>query len=100
MIRGAVTDVVGKPESPGRAGKPQFAEGPVTLFDMGYLNRLDVNRPEDARTVWEHVHAAATLQGIVNREKPRLYLFYVESGGVNIDRYWWDKYRQPGKWLG
>ncbi|MDR1224840.1 MAG: hypothetical protein LBL07_18480 [Tannerella sp.] len=100
MIRGTVTDVVGEFESPGRAGKPQFAEGPVTLFDMGYLNRLDVNRPEDARTVWEHVHAAATLQGIVNREKPRLYLFYVESGGVNIDRYWWDRYRQPGKWLG
>jgi hypothetical protein len=100
VIRGTVTDVVGEFESPGRAGKPQFAEGPVTLFDMGYLNRLDVNRPEDARTVWEHVHAAATLQGIVNREKPRLYLFYVESGGVNIDRYWWDRYRQPGKWLG
>jgi hypothetical protein len=83
-----------------KVSKPQFVEGPVTLFDMQYLNRLDVNQPENARTVWEYVHTVATLQGVVNRQKPQLYLFYVESGGVNIDRYWWDKYRQPGKWLG
>ncbi|MDR0698663.1 MAG: hypothetical protein LBG28_05540 [Tannerella sp.] len=90
----------GAGEDENKAGKPQFVEGTVTLFDMQYLNRLDVNRPEDALTIWEHVHTIATLQGIVNRQKPRLYLFYVENGGVNIDRYWWDKYRQPGKWLG
>jgi hypothetical protein len=83
-----------------KANKPQFAEGPVTLFDMQYLNRMDVNQPENAVTVWEHLHAVATLQGIVNRDKPRLYLFYVENEGHNIDRYWWDKYRLPGKWLG
>ncbi|MDR3252287.1 MAG: hypothetical protein LBT35_01800 [Tannerella sp.] len=86
--------------SSAQARKPQFVEGAVTLFDMQYLNRLDVNQPENALTVWEHIHAAATLQGIVNRQKPRLYLFYVENGGVNIDRYWWDKYRRSGKWLG
>ncbi|MDR2385200.1 MAG: hypothetical protein LBD80_06015 [Tannerella sp.] len=80
--------------------KPEFVEGTVITFDMQYLNRLDVSRPENALTVWEHVHTAATLQGIVNRQKPQLYLFYVENGGVNIDHYWWDKYRRSGKWLG
>jgi hypothetical protein len=90
----------GEDKTSDRVNKPQFAEGPVTLFSMQYLNRLDINRPENALTVWEHVHTAATLQGVVNRQKPQLYLFYVENGGVNIDRYWWDKYRQSGKWLG
>ncbi|MDR2774349.1 MAG: hypothetical protein LBC19_06340 [Tannerella sp.] len=90
----------GEDKSSNEPNKPPFAEGHVTLFDMQYLNNLDINRPENALTVWEHVHTAATLQGIVNRQKPQLYLFYVESGGVNIDRYWWDKYRRPEKWLG
>jgi len=79
--------------------KPPFVEGTVTLFDMQYLNNLDINKLEEAVTIWEHVHAAATLQGIVNRLKPCLYLFYVNAYNVNTDRYWWDKYRQAGKWL-
>jgi hypothetical protein len=95
-----VCDGSGEDKSSYKVNKPQFVKGTVTLFDMQYLNRLDVNQPENALTVWEHVHVAATLQGVVNRQKPRLYLFYVENGGVNIDRYWWDKYHQPGKWLG
>jgi hypothetical protein len=36
----------------------------------------------------------------VNRQKPQLYIYYVENAGINIDRYWWDKYRTSGKWLG
>ncbi len=71
----------------------------IALFDMQYLDRLDLNNPDTVRTIWDHVHTLATLQGIVNREKPRLYLFYVENEGINIDRYWWNKYRKPGKWL-
>ena len=80
----------------------EFIEGTVVTFDMQYLNRLDANKKEDVRTIWEHVHTAATLQGIVNRKEPRLYLFYVEipNEGKNIDRYWWNKLRQSGKWLG
>ncbi|WP_262245894.1 GxGYxYP domain-containing protein [Parapedobacter soli] len=85
--------------------EPQNAElvkDTVVTFDMQYLNNLNVNNEEDIHTIWEHVHTAATLQGIVNRSSPRLYLFYVEvpDKGINVDRYWWDKYRQPSKWLG
>lgn len=77
-------------------------EGSVVTFDMQYLNQLDANSPEDARTIWENVHTVATLQGIVNRLIPQLYLFYVEvpNKGINIDRYWWNKFRQSGKWIG
>ncbi|MDR1666238.1 MAG: hypothetical protein LBS03_00880 [Bacteroidales bacterium] len=84
------------------ASPPQkpAAEGKVTLFDMQYLSRLNIRDAADVRTIWDHVHTVSTLQGIVNRKKPRLYLFYVENEGISIDRYWWDKYRQAGKWLG
>jgi N-acetyl-beta-hexosaminidase len=70
----------------------------VATIDLDYLNKMMVN-VDNAKTIWDHIHTLATLQGIVNRENPRLYLFYVENEGVNIDRYWWDKYRQSGKWL-
>lgn len=78
-----------------------LVESTIVTYDMQYLNRLDPNNKEDVRTIWEHVHATATLQGIVNREAPNLYLFYVETQEerVNVDRYWWNKYRQGGKWL-
>jgi hypothetical protein len=77
-----------------------FVEGTVVTFDLGYLNGLGLDVPENVERVWEEVHAVATLQGVVNRRGPRLYLFYVEREGVNIDRYWWERYRVPGKWLG
>ena len=72
---------------------------PIALYDLTYLNRLDLNDRHSIQTIWDQVHILATLQGIVNRERPRLYLFYIENEGINIDRYWWNKYRQPGKWL-
>lgn len=71
----------------------------IALFDLRYLNQLDAKDPQQASTIWEQVHALSTLQGIVNRQQPRLYLFYIENQGINIDRYWWNKYRRPGKWL-
>ena len=49
--------------------------------------------------LWDELHATATLQGIVNRKEPRLYIDYVESHGIGIDRYWWNRYRQKGAWL-
>ncbi len=72
---------------------------PVALFDLGYTLRMDYSHPESVRRAWDHIHALSSLQGIVNREAPRLYLFYIETQGIHIDRYWWEKYRQPGKWL-
>lgn len=81
-------------------GKPGKSPGrPIGLFDLQYLNKLDVNDPANIRTIWDHVHILGTLQGIVNRDEPLLYLFYIENEGINIDRYWWNKYRQKQKWL-
>ncbi|QEC53010.1 GxGYxYP domain-containing protein [Anseongella ginsenosidimutans] len=72
---------------------------PIGLFDLGYTLKLDMSKPENVRRAWDEVHALATLQGIVNREKPLLYYFYIENEGINIDRYWWQWYRAAGRWL-
>ena len=72
---------------------------PVGIFDLGYTLKIDTKNPADVRQAWDHAHAVATLQGIVNRNSPRLYIFFVKNEAINIDRYWWNKYRQKGKWL-
>src|SRR5690554_2498124 len=82
---------VGQPE--------QVNQDPIRLFDLDYTLERKIDGPEDLHLAWDHVHTVATLQGIVNRDSPRLYVFFVENESTNIDRYWWEKYRQPGKWL-
>lgn len=81
-----------------KQNQAQTAE-PITILDLTYLAGYDYTNPDSAKQAWDILHAAATLQGIVNRDAPRLYLKYVISGGVEIDTYWWNIYRRPGEWL-
>ena len=74
-------------------------EESIGLFDLRYTLRSDLSEPGKLHETWDHVHTATTLQGIVNRYKPRLFYFFVETGNQCIDEYWWNKYRKPGKWL-
>lgn len=78
-----------------KQGKTQ----PISFFDLGYTLNFNYKDPADILKAWDHVHTVATLQGIVNRKLPRLYVLFVENEGVNLDRYWWEKYRKPGEWL-
>lgn len=71
----------------------------VTVLDMRYTLNADLDDPQQVEKVWDHLHTIATLQGIVNRDKPRLFIKYVQESGNSIDEYWWNKYRQPGEWL-
>jgi hypothetical protein len=49
--------------------------GKVYLFDArSYLQ--NGSSPEKSPRVWEHFHALAALQGIVNRQAPQLYIYY------------------------
>jgi hypothetical protein len=72
---------------------------PIGLFDLRYTLRSDLNDAVKLEEAWDDVHTAATLQGIVNRKSPRLFYFFVEQGGICIDEYWWNKYREPNRWL-
>lgn len=77
----------------------QFITNTVVTLDLSNLNDVDVSDKENACQLWDKMHVISTLQGVVNRESPQLYLFYVENQNVNIDRYWWNKYRQDGEWI-
>ncbi len=73
----------------------------VVLYDLRYALSFDPDRTPQINKTWDHCHIASTLQGIVNREKPRLYLRFVDSphSDTNVDDYWLKKERQPGQWL-
>jgi hypothetical protein len=81
------------------AGYAAAKNPPVALYDLGYTLKANVKNAGEVKMVWDHTHTLATLQGIVNRSYPQLYLLLVENEGVHIDRYWWNKYRVKGKWL-
>ncbi len=80
-------------------GKVVAQPAPIALFDLGYTLNSDWTVAEEVQLAWDHAHTLATLQGLVNRESPRLYIYFVKNGKHDIDRYWWDKYRAEGKWL-
>lgn len=71
----------------------------IGLFDLEYTLNSDLKTPYNVKTAWDDVHTISTLQGIVNRKTPRLYVFLVKNENIDIDRYWWNKYRPKGKWL-
>ncbi len=76
-----------------------IADEPVGILDMRYLLTNNLSDPASVKKTWDELHAVATLQGIINKKEPLLYIKYVVEGNICIDEYWWNKYRQPGKWL-
>lgn len=69
-------------------------EEPIVYIDM-----MEYSQPsDDVAAIWDVMHVTSTLQGIVNRDAPRLFIRYVRNS-INVDDYWWNMYRQEGKWL-
>lgn len=72
---------------------------PIALYDLTYALKYDANDPAQVSDAWDHAHVVSTLQGIVNRDAPLLYVRFVESGRIQVDDYWLEKFRAPGGWL-
>lgn len=68
---------------------------PVVLFDASYLLERDLNDPQQRRSVWDETHLLASLQGLVNRDRPRLFLRYLRGP----DDFWWRQMTAAGGWL-
>lgn len=70
----------------------------AVTFDLTTLG-LSSENLEARRTAWDTLHLVSALQGLVNREGPRLYVYLVpqHGGGENLDRHWMDVMRQG--WL-
>lgn len=71
----------------------------VYTLDARALNQLDLREPTNAARVWDTMHLLAALQGLANREKPQLYLFYCYEFGVDTDQFWFDWFRGEDGWL-
>ena len=50
-----------------------------------YLQR-PIKDDKSARECWDMVHLVSVLQGLVNRDTPRLYLRAIQP----VDDFWWD----------
>ena len=72
---------------------------PIVYIDMRYTLKADYKDSMAVISVWDDLHTISALQGIVNRDKPRLYIEYIETNGRSIDAYWWNRYRSEGEWL-
>jgi hypothetical protein len=68
---------------------------PLYLLDLTRLHDLDLSDPLQARRAWDTLHLAASVQGIVNRQRPTLFIRF-ES---HPDDFWWNQLRQQGHWL-
>ena len=71
----------------------------MVYLNLRHLNQVDYADSAAVLAMWDELHAASTLQGIVNRKKPRLYVDYVTNGQRAIDAHWWNLYRQRGNGL-
>jgi len=88
--------------SGGQGPGPGPSGGPIALFDMQYLWEMDLSDPAQAASAYDQMQLVAALQGIVNREAPRLY---VNFSGPNSfydgypDEYWLAQLQGPGAML-
>ena len=54
-----------------------FANAEIGIYDLRYTLNTDLNTKEGLDVAWDDVHAVSTLQGVVNRDAPRLYVYFV-----------------------
>ena len=75
---------------------PLRAARHIVYLDLRHLNEVDYADSTAVLDVWDELHATATLQGIVNRQRARLYVDYVVNGTTAVDAWWWAMYRRDG----
>ena len=82
---------------PGIAGS-EDERAVLCTFDLQPLLHVDCNELQQRRRIWDQQHLLAALQGLVNRDRPRLYVLAV-GPDAKIDRYWLKKLRAKRQWL-
>ena len=67
----------------------------IHVFNLQPYLQQDVSDAEIAKRHWDSCHLAAAVQGLANRDAPRLYLRAIQPA----DDYWWEWMCAPGGWL-
>ena len=68
---------------------------PIVVYDLTPLWALDVSDPGQRRRMWDETHLAVSLQGLVNRDAPRLFVRCLPDP----DDFWWQRMTESGAWL-
>ena len=66
-----------------------------SLYDLSGLSQLSLEDSKEIRRSWDTVHLVTSLQGVVNREQPRLYLCYNKTQ----DAFWLERLLESGSWF-
>ena len=72
----------------------QLSGSMLYTLDLRALRRPNVDDPNQTAESFDTLHCVACLQGIVNRKKPQLYIYYGDA-----DSFWLDKMRAKGAYL-
>ena len=57
------------------------------VYDARALRNVDRAKIDDVRSVWDQSLLISALQGLVNRDAPRLYLLFVQAFGIETDEF-------------
>ena len=68
---------------------------PVVYFDLSDLFTLDLKDERQRQRFWDETHLVVTLQGLVNRDRPLLFIRYMKD----LDDFWWKQMTTPDGWL-
>jgi hypothetical protein len=71
------------------------AAEPIYYLDLSAFNDLKLASPADVKRAWDTTQMAASIQGNVNRDAPRLFLRCMPA----IDDFWWKYLREDQGWL-
>lgn len=82
-----------------RAERQPKVEKTLRTFDLTPTVRLDARDPAARRRIWDETHFVTSVQGIVNRNRPRLYVYLVGGNTGSTDHFWMDRLRERGEWL-
>lgn len=81
------------------AGTAEAAEEDLYIYDLQRHYQTDLSDPVAAAAAYDELHLVSCIQGIVNRERPRLYLHFLthsELGTIDVDQFWLDALRERG----
>lgn len=67
----------------------------LVYADMTSVLALDRGDPAQLRRLWDESHLVAALQGLANRDRPRLYVRTL----AEPDDFWWERMTEAGGWL-
>jgi hypothetical protein len=71
------------------------APAEIVFYDLTPLYGLDLKDPTQRRRLWDEIHLISSLQGLVNREAPRLFIRHLKGP----DDFWWERMTEQGAWL-